>query len=146
MNEQDTIRNVMENYKIVAVVGLSRDPSKDSYEVARFLQSRGYRIIPINPFCDQVLGEKAYGSLLEMPEDLQKSIEIVDIFRPSQDVPPVVEQAVQLKKKYGKPHVIWMQLGIINKEAAKKAEEAGLTVVMDKCTMIERGKLDERRS
>ena len=145
MSEQDAIQNIMENYKTIAVVGLSRNPAKDSFRVARFLQSKGYRIIPINPFADQILGEKSYRSLLEMPEDLQKTIEIVDIFRQSQDMPPIVDQSVQLKKKYGKPHVVWMQLGIINEEAAKKAEAAGLTVVMDRCTMIERRGLDERR-
>ena len=145
MSEYDAIKSIMENYKIVAVVGLSKNTAKDSFRVAQSLQSRGYHIIPINPFTDQILGEKSCRSLLEMPEALQKTIEIVDIFRPSPDVPPVVDQAVQLKRKYGKPYVVWMQLGIVNREAAKKAEEAGLTVVMDKCMMIERKKLDERR-
>jgi len=80
-----------------------------------------------------------------MPEELQKAVEIVDIFRPSTDVPPIIDQAIELKRKHGKPYVVWMQLGIINKEAAKKAEDAGLTVVMDKCMMHERRKLDQKR-
>jgi len=145
LKEKGTIESVLENYKTVAIIGLSRDPAKDSFQVAQFLQSKGYRIIPINPFADEVLGEKCHKSLLEMPEDIQKAIEIVDIFRPSADVPPIVDQAVQIKKKYGKPHAIWMQLGIVNEEAAKKAREAGLTVIMDRCMKIERTKLDQRR-
>jgi thioredoxin len=143
LNENDVIKSILENYKTVAVVGLSKDPSKDSYGVAEFLQSEGYRIIPVNPTADQILGEKSFKSLLEMPEDLQRTIEIVDIFRPFADVPPIVDQAIELKKKFGKPLVVWMQLGIINEEAAKKAEAAGLTVVMDRCMRIERRKLDK---
>ncbi len=143
MSEKDTIKSILENYKTVAIVGLSKDPAKDSYEVAKFLQSKGYRIIPINPSADQILGEKSYQSLLEMPEELQKTVDVVDVFRPSADVPPIVDQAIQLRKKHGKPYVVWMQLGIVNEEAAKKAEDAGLTVVMDKCMRIERRKLDK---
>jgi len=142
LSQEDTIKSILENYKTVAIVGLSKDPSKDSYQVGQFLQSKGYKIIPINPTADQILGEKCYKSLLEMPEDLQKTIEIVDIFRPSADVPPIVDQAIELKRKFGKPDVVWMQLGIVNEDAAKKAEQAGLTVVMDRCMRIERRKLD----
>lgn len=145
MDEKDTIKSILEKYKTVAVVGLSRDPAKDSFQVAQFLQSKSYSIIPINPFVDEALGEKCYRSLLEMPEDLQKTIEIVDIFRPSADVPSIVDQAVRLKKKFGKPYVIWMQLGIINEEAARKAKDAGLTVIMDRCMRNERKKLDPQR-
>jgi thioredoxin 1 len=137
MNKNETIRNVLEKYKTVAVVGLSRDPAKDSYKVAKYLKSKGYDIVPINPSADEILGEKCYKSLLEIPENTQKEIEIVDIFRPSQDVPPIVDQAIQLKRRHGKPNVIWMQLGVVNEEAAKRAVEAGLTVVMNKCMMIE---------
>lgn len=140
MDETETIRNILEKYKTVAVVGASRDSKKDSYVVAGYLKSKGYDIIPINPFADEVLGKKCYKSLLDVPEDLQKKIEIVDIFRPSQDVPPIVDQAIQLRKKYGRPYVIWMQLGIINEEAAKRAAEAGFTVVMNKCMRIEHGR------
>lgn len=145
MSNKDSIERILEGYTTVAVVGLSKDPAKDSFQVAQFLQSRGYRLIPINPFADQILGEKCYKSLLEMPEELQKAVEIADIFRPSMDVPPIVDQAIQLKRKHGKPYVIWMQLGIINEEAAKKAEDAGLTVVMDRCMMREWRKLDQKR-
>jgi len=143
LNEEDTIKNVLEDCKTVAVVGLSKDPSKDSFRVAQFLQSKGYRIVPVNPFADEVLGERCFKSLLEMPEELQKTVEIVDVFRPSSEVPSIVDQAVELKRKFGKLHVVWMQLGIVNEEAAKEAEEAGLTVVMDRCMMVERRKLGE---
>jgi thioredoxin len=142
LSQEDTIKSILENYKTVAIVGLSKDPSKDSYQVGQFLQSKGYKIIPINPTADQILGEKCYKSLLEMPENLQKTVDIVDIFRPSADVPPIVDQAIELRRKFGKPDVVWMQLGIVNEDAAKKAEGSGLKVVMDRCMRIERRKLD----
>lgn len=140
MSEIETIKIVLEKYKTVAVVGASRDSKKDSYIVAEYLKSKGYDIILINPFADEILGKRCYKSLLDVPEALQKKIEIVDIFRPSQDVPPIVDQAIQLRKKYGKPYVIWMQRGILNEEAAKRAVEAGFTVVMNKCMKIEHGR------
>lgn len=143
MNIEEEIKGILERYKTVAVVGISRDPAKDSYRVAEYLQSKGYSIVPINPFADEVLGRKCYKSLLDMPENIQKTIEIVDIFRPAQDVPPIVEQATQLRKKYSVPHVIWMQLGIVNEEAAELAEGAGLRVVMNRCMMIERRRLEK---
>jgi len=133
----------LEKHKTVAIVGISRDSRKDSYIVAEYLKSKGYDIIPINPFADEILGKKCYKSLQDMPEDLQKKTEIVDVFRPSKDVPTIVDQAIELRKKNGKPDAIWMQLGIINEEAAKRAAEAGLTVVMNKCMMIEHGRLSE---
>ena len=143
MSEIETIRNVLEKYRTVAVVGVSRDSRKDSYIVAEYLKSKGYDVIPINPFADEILGEKCYKSLQDIPEDSQKKVEVVDIFRPSQDVPPIVDQAIELRKKHGKPDVIWMQLGIVNEEAAKCAGEAGFRVVMNKCMMVEHGRLSE---
>ena len=145
MSLKKEIEAILENYKTVAVVGLSRDPAKESFEVAQYLQSKGYRIIPVNPFAEEVLGEKCYKSLLEVPRDLQRIIEVVDIFRPTQDVPPIVDQAVRLKKIYGKPYVIWMQLGIVNEDAAKQARDAGLKVVMNRCMMIERKRLEQEK-
>lgn len=132
-------------YKTIAIVGLSRDPNKDSYKVAEYLKANGYRVIPINPFADEILGEKCYKSLLDIPEEVQRAIEVVDIFRPSQDVPPIVEQVIQLKQRHGKPHVVWMQLGITNDEAAKLAEKAGLEVIMDRCMMIEHKRMKQSR-
>ena len=134
---QDEIKSVLKSYRTVAVVGLSRNPTKDSHIVAQYLQSFGYHIIPVNPFVDQVLGETSYKSLLDVP----KTIDIVDIFRPSKDVHAIVEQAITIKNRVGSPKVIWMQLGIVNEEAARQAKEAGFTVVMDKCMRIEHKRL-----
>ncbi|NWF97270.1 MAG: CoA-binding protein [Candidatus Thorarchaeota archaeon] len=134
---QNEIREVLANYKIVAIVGLSREPSKDSHRVAEYLKKNGFQIVPINPFADEVLGEKSYKSLLDTPIEVQKTIEVVDIFRPAQEALAIVEQAVQLKRLHGKPHVVWMQLGIINEEAADLAKKAGMKVIMDKCMMQE---------
>ena len=142
MSEKSVIKDILESYSTVAVVGLSKDPARESYDVAKFLKSRGYHIVPINPSADQILGEKSYPSLPELPEELKQSIEIVDIFRRPEDVPPIVDQAIELRKKYGKPHVIWMQLDIVNEEAAKKAEAAGFAVIMNHCMRIERQRLD----
>ena len=138
---QDIIKEILEKYKVIAVVGLSKEPGKDSHRVAAYLKLHGYRIIPVNPFADEVLGEKSYPSLLDIPPEIQKTIEIVDIFRPAKDMPPIVEQAVTLKQKNGKPFVVWMQLGIVNEEAAEAGRHAGLIVVMDKCLMVEHNRL-----
>lgn len=135
----------MTAYKTVAIVGVSRNPSKDSYRVAEYLKKQGFFIVPVNPFAEEVLGEKSYRSLFDIPAEVQKTIEIVDVFRPAEDVPLIVEQAIQLKKLHGVPYVVWMQLGIINEQAAKKARKAGLTVVMDKCMMREHQRLLGRK-
>jgi len=138
---QEEIKSILESYRTVAVVGLSGNPDKASYRVANYLQSVGYRIIPINPFVDEVLGEKSYKSLLDVPE----AIEVVDIFRPAEAVPAIVEEAIQLKNRVGSPKVVWMQLGIVNEEAARRAKEAGFTVVMDRCMMREHKRLQRGR-
>jgi len=138
---QNQISDILKKYRVVAVVGLSKDPGKDSHRVAAYLQQQGYRIIPVNPFVDEVLGKKSNKSLLEIPEETQKTIDIVDIFRRSEDVPPIVQQAIELKRRVGRSFVVWMQLGILNEEAAESARRAGLVVVMDKCLMIEHRRL-----
>jgi hypothetical protein len=132
---------MLRKYKVIAVVGLSREFEKDSHRVSDYLKQNGYQIIPVNPFADEVLGEKSYKSLLDIPPEMQKTIEIVDIFRPPKDVQPIVEQAIKLKALNGTPFVVWMQLGIINEEAAELATRAGLVVVMDKCLMVEHDRL-----
>jgi len=139
--KRDEIKKILSECKTIAVVGLSREPEKESYVVSEYMKKHGFRIIPVNPFADEVLGEKSYKSLLDIPAKLQKSIDIVDVFRKAEDVPPVVEQAVKLKKKYGKPCVFWMQLGIVNEQAAETAKKAGITVIMDKCLMLEHKRL-----
>lgn len=138
---QNGLKQILTKYKTIAVVGLSRDPSKDSYRVAEYLKEKGFHIVPINPFVEKILGEKSYRSLIDMPAEVQKTLEVVDVFRPSQDVPFIVEQAVQLKKVHGRPYVVWMQLGVVNEQAAETARTAGLTVVMDKCIMREHRRL-----
>jgi hypothetical protein len=138
---RDDVKEILTKYRTVAIVGASRDLSKDSHRVAKYLQSQGFRIVPVNPTADEVLGERCYKSLLEMPAEVQRTIEIVDIFRPSPDAPAIVEQTVKLKERYDRPYVVWMQLGIVNEQAAETAREAGITVVMNRCMMQEHRKL-----
>jgi len=138
---QNEIKKILSKSKTIAVVGLSREPDKDSYRVATYLKKQGFRIVPVNPFADEILGEKSYKSLLEIPIEIQKTLDVVEVFRPAKDVPAIVEQAVKLKAKHGKPRAVWMQLGIVNAQAAETAKKAGLTVVMDKCMMVEHRRL-----
>ena len=139
---QDQIRDILQKTKTVAVVGLSNEPEKDSNKVSAYMQQHGYRIIPVNPFVDEVLGEKSYKSLLDIPVEIQKTIDMIDIFRKAADVPPIVEQVIQLKAKVGRSFVVWMQLGIVNEQAAETARRAGLFVIMDKCLMFEQRRLN----
>ena len=138
---EDEIREILAKYRTVAVVGLSREPGKDSHRVSAYLKAHDFHIIPINPFATEILGEKSYKSLLDIPHDVQKTIELVDIFRPAEDVPSIVEQAIKLKTLYGTLQVVWMQLGIANEEAAEAAKKAELTVIMNKCMMVEHNRL-----
>lgn len=138
---QNEIKEILTSYRTIAVVGLSREPDKASHRVSAYLKAHGFRIIPVNPFADEVLGEKSYKSLLDIPPEIQETIEIVDIFRPSEHVPPIVEQAIKLKALHGTLQVVWMQLGIVNEQAASAAKKAGLTVVMNHCMMIEHNRL-----
>lgn len=128
---------ILRKYRTIAVVGCSRDPSKDARQIPRYMKENGYRIIPVNPLAEEVLGERCYKTLLDMPEDVQKMVEIVDIFRPSEDVPAIVDQAIEMKRRVGRPMVVWTQLGIVNDMAAEWARKAGLDVVMNRCLMIE---------
>ena len=135
------VKEILSKCKTIAVVGLSRDREKESYTVSEYMQKHGFRIIPVNPLADEVLGEKSYRSLLDIPAEIQKEIDVVDVFRRAEDVPTVVEQAVKLREIHEKPCVVWMQLGIVNEKAAAAARKAGLTVVMDKCIMQEHKRL-----
>ncbi len=137
----EATKEILESHSTVAVVGLSRNPSKDSYRVAEYLQSQGYRIVPVNPVAEEILGEKSYSSLLELPDELKRAVGIVDIFRPPEAVPPIVDDAIKLREEHGAPHVVWMQLGIVNEEAAEKARAAGIMVVMDRCIKVEHQRL-----
>ena len=140
MNDID-IENILKKHKTIAIVGLSREPEKDSHRVGGYLKAHGFRIIPVNPFADEVLGEKSYKSLLNIPPEIQKTVEVVEIFRPSEEVPIIVDQAIRLKALYGTLQVVWMQLGIVNDKAAEAAKKAGLTVVMNKCMMVEHDRI-----
>ena len=124
--------------KTIAVVGLSKDPSKESFSVSQYLKEQGYRIIPVNPTASEILGERAYPSLLEIPAEEARRIDVVDIFRPSEQVPPIVEQAIQLRKADGvNPKMIWMQVGIENPAAAEAARGAGIAVAQNLCVRTE---------
>jgi len=124
----DPIFEILKNYRTIAVVGLSSNSARPSFEVTAYMQSAGYKIIPVNPNEREVLGEKSYARL----EDVPAKIEIVDVFRRAEDVPPVVESAIAVGAK-----VVWMQLGIENVEAAERARAAGLVVVEDACILVE---------
>jgi len=128
------IKEILSTYKTVAVVGISPKEDRPSYRVASYLKSKGYRIIPVRPEGNMIIGEKVYHSLQEIPKEIE--VDIVDIFRKSEDVPPIVEEAIQRRAK-----VVWMQEGIVNAESAAKAEHAGLKVVMDRCIKKEHQKL-----
>lgn len=125
-------KTLLEQVKVIAVVGLSRRESRPGYYVPAYMHAAGYRIIPVNPYLEEALGEKAYPDLLSIPEP----VDMVVIFRRSEDVPPVVDDAIEIGAK-----VVWMQLGIINEEAAAKARAAGLQVVMNSCIKIDHQRL-----
>jgi len=124
MNNDQMMKEILLSTRTIASVGLSSNPEKESFWIVKYLQDQGYRIIPINPTADEILGEKAYPDLESVPE----KIDVVQVFRKPEDVPPVVDSAIQVGAK-----VVWMQEGIVHKEAAQKAREAGLQVVMDAC-------------
>ncbi len=127
--QSDPIADLLQGSKTIAVVGLSCNPLRPSHGVSAYLQSHGYRIIPVNPNIQECLGEKAYASLLDVPE---KKIDIVDIFRRSEFVEEVVDQAIRLKVP-----AVWMQEEVIHEKAAEKARKAGIFVVMDRCILKE---------
>lgn len=133
-HDDNAIRSVLSSAKIVAVVGLSSKRSRASFSVSRYMQSAGYRIIPVNPNETEVLSEKAYPNLESIPNELK--IDIVNIFRRSEEVPDVVEAAIRRRAP-----VIWMQEGVIHDEAAEQARKAGLFVVMDRCLLKEHQRL-----
>jgi uncharacterized protein len=131
--ESDTeLRELIENVRTIAVVGLSPKQHRDSYRVAEYMQQQGYRIIPVNPNVREVLGEQAYSSLSEIPEP----IDLVDVFRRPEVVDDVAREAVEIGAK-----AIWLQIGVVNEEAARIAGEAGLDVVMNRCLMVDHGRL-----
>ena len=132
INDPETVKRILDECKTIAVVGLSSNPIRPSYGVSRYMQQRGYRIIPVNPYETEVLGEKAYPSLAEVPE----KIDLVDIFRRSEEVGAHVDDAIRLGAR-----AVWMQEGVIDEAAAERALKAGLLVVMDRCILKEHMRL-----
>ena len=126
----DDVREILEGMRTWAVVGCSPDPHRDSHRIAALLQRHGYRVIPVNPAVEEVLGERCYPSLRDIPAT--EGVEVVDLFRRSAAVAPHVEEAIAIGAR-----AVWMQLGVIDHEAAERARAAGLRVVMDRCPAIE---------
>jgi predicted CoA-binding protein len=129
-------KEILSSSRVVAVVGLSPKPTRPSYKVASYLKKKGYKIIPVNPEVKEALGEPSYPDLVSIPEP----VDVVDIFRRTEEVPAIVEEAIKIRAK-----AVWMQEGVVNEEAASSAKEAGLMVVMNKCMRKERIKLQRNR-
>ncbi len=136
----DVIREMFVRYRNIAVVGFSKNPEKPSHKVPRFFIGKRYNIIPVNPTTDKILGRKSYKNLLEIPE----KVEWVDVFRPSEEVPQIVEDVLKRLEKFGDVKVFWLQEGIRNDEAVKPLVERGLVVVQDRCMYKEFMRLVER--
>jgi len=128
----NTLRRILRQCKTIAVVGLSANWYRPSFFAAKYMQEHGYRIVPVNPSYPEILGEKCYASLIDIPE----KVDMVDCFRKSQDIEPIATEAIAIGAK-----VLWMQLGVMNDKAAEKARKAGLEVVQDRCVKIEHGRL-----
>ncbi len=132
MTDSNQLRRILRESKTLAVVGLSANEMRPSYFAAKYMQDHGYRIIPVNPNYDEILGEKCYADL----ESIPGPVDMVDLFQRADRIVPFVEQAIEIDTK-----VVWMQLGVVNKQAAKLASDAGLEVVMDRCVKIEYARL-----
>ena len=132
MTDIQTLRRILKESRTIAVVGLSADWFRPSFFAAKYLQDHGYRVIPVNPRYDTVLGERCYATLEEVPQP----IDVVDVFQRSENVLPFAEAAIEVGAK-----VLWLQLGVVNEEAARRARAAGLEVVMDRCMKIEHARL-----
>ena len=132
MDDINTLRRILKESRVIAVVGLSADWYRPSYFAAKYMQEHGYRVIPVNPKYPSILGEICYPSLREVPE----RVDIVDVFRKTADVMPIAEDAIAIRAK-----VLWQQLGVRNEAAAAKARAAGLEAVLDRCVKIEHGRL-----
>ena len=130
------IEDIIIHSKKIVVVGASRDSDKAAHLVPSYLQEQGFKIIPVNPFADEIFGEKAYTTLSEISEE----VDIIDIFRPSEYTPKIVEEAVKLK-----PKLIWLQLGIFNEEAKEIAEKNNIPIIMNKCMKIEYSEIKRRK-
>lgn len=132
MDDIQTLRRILKDNHVIAVVGLSANWYRPSYFAAKYMLDHGYRVIPVNPSYQEVLGQECYPSLRDIPE----KVDIVDCFRKSEEIVPLAEDAIAIGAK-----VLWMQIGVVNEAAAEKARRAGLDVVMDRCVKIEHARL-----
>jgi predicted CoA-binding protein len=132
MDDIESLRRILKDNRVIAMVGLSANWYRPSFFAAKYMQEHGYRVIPVNPQYAEVLGEKCYKSLKEIHE----RVDIVDCFRKTEDIPPIADEAIAIRAK-----VLWQQLGVRNVAAAEKAEAAGLEAVMDRCVKIEHARL-----
>lgn len=130
----EEIRELLRSARTIAVVGFSTNPGKDAHRVPRRLMELGYRVIPVNPSAEEILGERSYPSLLDIPRDVK--VDIVNVFRPAEEVPGIVEQAIEIGAK-----AIWLQLGITHEKAAGRARRAGLKVIQNRCIKVEHQRL-----
>ena len=128
---------VMRKYRVIAVVGASKNPDKEAFTVPAYLQQHGYTIIPVNPTTDTVNGLKSYPSLADIPAELAKKVDVVEVFRPSEELPEVARQVAKMKEKTGRPLVFWGQLGLENDDAKRILVGANVEYVMDKCMRVE---------
>lgn len=136
------IEQIFENTSNIAVIGLSKNELRDSYQVSAYMKNAGYNIIPINPTIDSVMGVKSYNSLMNIPEEMLKNIELVNVFRRSEFVDEIINEVIEINKKFGKIHTIWMQLGIFYDRVDRISEENKLNIITNKCIKIEHGRLN----
>ena len=138
VTDDDGLRSVLDA-ETIAVVGCSTTPGKAAHDVPAYLQQRGYRIVPVNPFADEILDETAYDSLADVPESIE--IGIVDVFRPSEEAGDIVDAAIDRHEAVGDVDTVWLQLGITDAAAGERADEAGIDFVQNKCLKVEHGRL-----
>jgi len=127
---------VMRAHKVIAVVGASTNPGKEAHTVPAYLREHGYRVIPINPTADMILGEAAFPSLASLPDKLAKEVEVVEVFRPSGELPEVARQVVEMSKKHGRRYVFWSQTGLENDEAKAILSGGKVPYVMNACMRV----------
>jgi len=126
----------MRRCKVIAVVGASKNPAKEAHRVPMYLKANGYRLIPINPSADEIFGEKAYPSIVDLPDSVSKEIDAVEVFRPSEELPDVARQVVEMGKKYQRTYVFWSQSGLESEEAKEILTANGIPYVMNSCMRV----------
>jgi predicted CoA-binding protein len=132
---------VMRKYRVIAVVGASKNPEKDANTVPQYLHDNGYTIVPVNPTADTIIGLKAFPTLADIPPEVARKVEVVDVFRPSDELPQVAGQVAEMKKRTGRPFVFWGQLGLENDDAKEILSASGIDYIMDRCMRIEHKKI-----